>query len=127
MTGAAWGPNRHEGWQRVARADTRYYALAETVFGGVAHMGDHVMLRSIVVPEAARGRGLGGLLLCALLATAKAGGARDAWLLTATAEPFFARHGFSRVARSAAPDVVAQSAQFRSLCPQSAALMVFRL
>jgi amino-acid N-acetyltransferase len=44
-------------------------------------------------------------------------------LLTQTAEPFFARLGYSVVDRVYVPDEVKASAEFRSLCPAAATCM----
>lgn len=49
------------------------------------------------------------------------------YLLTTTAESFFRRHGYEPVGRPAVPDVIAGSAEFRTLCPASAALLFKRI
>jgi amino-acid N-acetyltransferase len=62
-------------------------------------------------------------LLTELLDIARANGIRDLWLLTTSAEAFFAKHGFEKADRSAAPPAIAETSQFRDLCPATAALM----
>lgn len=103
--------------------DAHYFAFEAGGFGGFVHLDDAVLLRSIVVPAAQRRRGLGGAILETLLEIARSHGAREAWLLTTTAEAFFAMNGFERVARAQAPAAIIRTSQFKSLCPDSAALM----
>ncbi len=57
------------------------------------------------------------------LADARAAGAREAWLLTETAESFFAGIGWARASRDAAPAAVAASVEFTSACPATAIAM----
>lgn len=85
--------------------------------------GSSALLRSVAVHGPARGRGLGRALVKRALADARAAGARDAWLLTETAEPFFAGLGWERVERGAAPPAVAASVEFASACPIGAIAM----
>ena len=103
--------------------DAHYFAFETGGFGGFVSLGDVVLLRSIVVPAARRRRGLGRVILATLLETARAWGAKEAWLLTTTAEAFFAANGFERVARTDAPAAIATTSQFKDVCPDSAALM----
>jgi amino-acid N-acetyltransferase len=85
------------------------------------------LLRSVAVADDWRGRGLGGVLTATILAAAKADGLRSVYLLTDTAEGYFPRHGFRRIARSEVPDTVTASVEFRELCPASSAVMVTEL
>ncbi|MCE6950854.1 arsenic resistance N-acetyltransferase ArsN2 [Cereibacter sphaeroides] len=93
-------------------------------FGGFERHGAHVLLRSIVVPEARRGDGLGAAILAHLMA--EAAGATSVWLLTTAAAPFFARHGFLAVPRSEAPAEILATRQAAAICPASATLMTRR-
>lgn len=101
-----------------------YFAFGDTRdpdgFGGTVRSDNVVLLRSIVVNPARRKHGLGARIVEQLVA---AHPGADVWLLTTSAEPFFARQGFGRVAREDAPPAVAASAQFQGLCSASAALM----
>jgi N-acetylglutamate synthase-like GNAT family acetyltransferase len=45
------------------------------------------------------------------------------YLLTPTAEAFFARRGDVRISREAAPPVLHRTAEFAALCPASAACL----
>ena len=82
-----------------------------------------VLLRSVAVDSAWRGRGIGHQLTSAGLDLARSLGARAAYLLTTTAGEFFPRFGFSRVERAEIPDDVKESIEFRSACPSSALVM----
>ncbi len=97
-----------------------------TVVGGVGAegAGPEVLLRSLVVSPAVRGGGLGSALLAAMETTISEKGARAIYLLTATAEEFFAARGYGRLSRDAAPPRIRQSREFAVLCPASAVLMV---
>ncbi|MFQ6774782.1 arsenic resistance N-acetyltransferase ArsN2 [Cereibacter sphaeroides] len=90
-------------------------------FGGIERHGAYALLRSIVVPEARRGEGFGGAILAHL--TAEVPGAASVWLLTTTAAPFFARHGFRAVPRAEAPAEILATRQAAASCPASATLM----
>ncbi|HEU4699210.1 MAG TPA: arsenic resistance N-acetyltransferase ArsN2 [Gemmatimonadales bacterium] len=90
---------------------------------GVELHGAAALLRSVAVGPAWRGSGLGRLLTERALEEAQAAGARDVYLLTTTAEHYFPRLGFVRLAREAAPAALAASAEFRGACPASAVLM----
>ena len=91
--------------------------------GGLEPHGDCGLLRSLAVRPALRGSGLGSALLRALETMARERGLRELVLLTLTAAPFFARHGYVALARGDAPRAVQDSAEFRSLCPASATCM----
>jgi amino-acid N-acetyltransferase len=107
----------------IDEGDTHYFACDGGGFGGLVRLGDVVLLRSIVVPANMRRGGVGSAVLDGLIATARTWGAKEAWLLTTTAEAFFAAKGFSRVARTEAPTAIAATSQFKDICPDSAALM----
>ncbi len=85
--------------------------------------GDVAFLRSVAVHAPARGHGLGQALVERALADAHSAGAREAWLLTETAEPFFAGLGWSRADREDAPATVVTSVEFVSACPSTAIAM----
>lgn len=86
-----------------------------------------VLLRSVAVDSAARGRGLGQRLTDAALAMARESGAPAAFLLTTTAAAFFPRFGFTRIERDEVPADICQSVEFTSACPASAIVMRKRL
>src|SRR5581483_11049826 len=90
---------------------------------GAEVLGAEALLRSLVVAPAERGGGLGGRLVDALERAGMEWGVARWWLLTMTAEDYFARRGFQAVERSTAPAAVAATREFRTLCPASAACM----
>jgi amino-acid N-acetyltransferase len=58
---------------------------------------------------------------------ARSGGARELYLLTTTAEGYFPRLGFERIARDELPAALAASEELRGACPASAVTMRLRL
>ena len=91
--------------------------------GGLQRAGDVALLRSLVVDPGWRGRGLGRLLAEALIDEARERGIDQLWLLTTTAAAFFLALGFEPADRAGAPPAVRDTAEFRSLCPSSAACL----
>jgi amino-acid N-acetyltransferase len=89
--------------------------------------GPDALLRSVVVAPARRREGVAGKLLGRLEETAGRAGVKRFYLLTATAEEYFVRRGFGRIAREIVPAAVAGSGEFRGLCPASAACLARRL
>ncbi|HXZ84918.1 MAG TPA: arsenic resistance N-acetyltransferase ArsN2, partial [Myxococcota bacterium] len=85
------------------------------------------LLRSVATAPDFRGRGVASRLCAEVERRARALGARRLYLLTETAEPFFARRGYRRLDRAAAPRGIAGSREFASVCPASAALMAREL
>jgi len=90
---------------------------------GLERYGPAGLLRSAAVTPSARRSGVGGALVRRILADAAARGVTDVYLLTTTAESYFPRHGFSRVAREAVPEPVQASVEFQGVCPSSAVVM----
>ena len=74
-----------------------------------------------------RGRRIASRLCDEAEARAAAAGAKRVFLLTETAEELFARRGYRRLDRAAAPPEVAASREFALVCPASAVLMVREL
>lgn len=89
--------------------------------------GDAALLRSLAVVPRLQGAGLGKALHAQVLAEAGRQGVRALYLLTTTADRFFARAGFTRIDRASVPAALSASAEFRSLCPASAVCMLKRL
>lgn len=90
---------------------------------GLEAYGDSALLRSAVVEPGHRGTGVGRELVEELFAMARGHGARDLYLLTTTAEPYFRRFGFEPIDRERVPGPVLQSVEFREACPASAVVM----
>jgi amino-acid N-acetyltransferase len=90
---------------------------------GLELYGHDALLRSLVVSPAMRGRGCGKALVDAAEAYARDAAVQRMFLLTETAEPFFASLGYFVASRDSAPDAIRGSTEFSSLCPASAAFM----
>lgn len=85
------------------------------------------LLRSLAVASRSRGRGVGSKLLAEAERYARAREVKEIYLLTTTAERFFARSGYERVLREAAPQAIRETQEFSSLCPVSAVVMRKRI
>lgn len=98
---------------------------ADEVVGAVGfeRHGRAALLRSLVVAPAQRCAGLGGRLVSRLTAEARRIGVTRFYLLTTTAEAFFAKRGFRQITRSRVPARIAATTEFKSLCPVSAVCM----
>ena len=95
---------------------------------GLELYGDAALLRSVAVASTHRGTGLGRRLVDAALQLARARGVRRVYLLTQTAEAFFARFfAFRPTTRHAVDADVRQSLEFQGACPCSARVMVLEL
>lgn len=81
------------------------------------------LFRSFAVDPHHRGRGIGTQLYRQVLAHASLKGVRDGYLLTDTAEGFFAKLGFQRIERRAVPRVIQETEQFRTECSETAICM----
>jgi amino-acid N-acetyltransferase len=90
---------------------------------GYERHGDDALLRSLVVAPGWQGDGLGGALLRRLEDEAQRQGVRYFYLLTNTAEHFFARRWFQKIDRNTVPPAIAATAEFSHLCPASSICM----
>ncbi|MDF0491399.1 arsenic resistance N-acetyltransferase ArsN2 [Sphingomonas sp. H39-1-10] len=115
----------------LAEPDRQFYRLEDDAgvigYGGVEGAGADRLLRSLVVKPDRRGRASGSAMLAAIERASVADGAVSFYLLTTTAAPFFRRHGYRTAERADAPATIAGSAEFRSLCPASAAFLSKRI
>jgi amino-acid N-acetyltransferase len=102
-----------------------YCGPASTPVGlvGLELFGDTALLRSLVVAPEQRSRALGSILVEHAERHAQAAGARTIYLLTTTAEEFFARRGYRRVERATAPAAIRNTREFAGICPASSAFM----
>jgi amino-acid N-acetyltransferase len=90
---------------------------------GVEPHGKVGLLRSLAVRTETRGSGLGGRLADAAEHWAAAHGIGTLYLLTTTAEPFFARRGYATEARELVDPAIRATTEFSSACPASAIVM----
>jgi amino-acid N-acetyltransferase len=94
---------------------------------GIETYAGNGLLRSAVVAPGWRERGAGHALLSNRLEWAATQGLGTVYLLTTSAERYFARHGFTTVDRDLVPAPVRQSCEFASACPASAVVMARRI
>ncbi|ADH88895.1 arsenate reductase [Ancylobacter novellus DSM 506] len=106
-----------------------YRTLSGTLVGyaGIEMSGEDALLRSLLVVPAARGAGIGRNIVLLLMSRAFDAGGRKAWALTTSAAAFFERLGFAVGPSDAAPEGLAQTPQFASLCPSTAPLLTRRI
>ncbi len=99
---------------------------ANSPFGlvGLEIYGADALLRSLVVVPDARAAGAGTALVMHIESYARGQGVRSTFLLTTTAEAFFGRRGYIRVAREHAPESIRTTRELADICPAGSALMV---
>lgn len=90
---------------------------------GVERHGELGLLRSLAVRQDRRESGLGSALVMELERLAAEDRLSGLYLLTTTAERFFARRGYARVAREDVPTEIRQTSEFASVCPSTAVVM----
>ena len=90
---------------------------------GLELFGDVALLRSLVVNPASRSSGMGSALVRYAEHYAQTQGVHTLFLLTTTAEGFFARHGYSKAEREAAPPAIRSTREFAGICPASSAFL----
>jgi amino-acid N-acetyltransferase len=119
------------GVAEIMRAHPDHFFVAETTgdspeIVGVAGLEvccDDALLRSVAVHPEWRKHGVGRELVKRLVCEAEAQGIRALYLLTMTAEHYFPRFGFERIARDSVPAAIAETLEFKSACPASAVAM----
>ena len=94
---------------------------------GLEPRGRAALVRSLAVRADGRGRGVGGALLAHAESQAGALGVETLYLLTTTAERFFAARGYTTTPRDAAPPEIRATAEFAELCPASSVCMAKRV
>jgi N-acetylglutamate synthase-like GNAT family acetyltransferase len=105
----------------VAAADGSPHTVA---VAGLEVHGPFALLRSTAVDPTWRAQGVGDRLTRGLIALAESRSVEALYLLTTTAEDYFPRFGFTRVSRDEVPEAIAATSEFRTACPQSAAVMM---
>lgn len=91
--------------------------------GGLEPAANVALLRSVVVHEQYRSRGLGKSIIEYLIRLADFEGRESVYLLTETAADYFENLGFERIDRIDVPPAIADTRQFASLCPETASCL----
>lgn len=81
------------------------------------------LLRSIAVDPESRGQGLAQRMTRHLLESLRARKVTRVYLLTETAETYFAQFGFRSVDRNSVPEFIKATRQFALLCPADTGAM----
>lgn len=112
-------------------AGTQLFVAEEqnNVIGTVAVEYDYhnALLRSLSVSQEKRKSGIGARLVDFIESYVKQQGVEAVYILTTTAESFFAHRGYRTVQRDAVPPFIQNSSEFRSVCPSSSTLMLKQL
>jgi N-acetylglutamate synthase-like GNAT family acetyltransferase len=108
------------------------YIVAESggvviAVAGLERHGVFGLLRSMAVSPEWRRRGIGKVLTERLLDLAGTMGLQAVYLLTTTAQEYFAGQGFAYVEREKVPAEIRTSIEFASACPASAVCMFKKL
>jgi len=90
---------------------------------GVEIYGYFGLLRSLVIKEPFRERGLGKELVHRMIEYAKLKDVKELYLLTITAERFFGKLSFKKIKRGDVPEIIQTTREFIDLCPDSAVCM----
>lgn len=90
---------------------------------GLELKNNNALLRSLAVIEPHRGKGLATQLLREIEKYARSNQVDTLYLLTLTAERFFAKRGYRKTDRTSAPPAIQETAEFKSLCPATAVCM----
>jgi amino-acid N-acetyltransferase len=111
----------------VGRAHQRFIVAAENgrLIGcaGLQLAGQDGLVRSMAVHWTRRNAGLGSRLHQRLLFEAVLTGVRTLYVVTSTAEDFFAGHGFRKVAATAVPPALQASEEFTAFVPGGSTVM----
>ncbi|HKS06050.1 MAG TPA: arsenic resistance N-acetyltransferase ArsN2 [Gemmatimonadaceae bacterium] len=101
-------------------------AVHESDIVGVAGLEvccDDALLRSVAVDAQWRSAGVGRQLVQSLVSDAESRGIRAMYLLTMTAEHYFPKFQFERIDRTEVPEAIANTGEFKSVCPSTAVAM----
>jgi amino-acid N-acetyltransferase len=102
-------------------------AAAPSALIGLEIYGSEALLRSLVVDPSFRATGLGSALVERAEAHSANHGVGTLYLLTTTADAFFARRGYQRIDRGVAPAAIRSTREFAGLCPANSVFMFKRL
>lgn len=107
--------------------DSKLFSMqeADKVVGtiGIEVYENMGLLRSLAVVEEKRSAGLGKDLVEFLEDFANREGLKQLFLLTTTADKYFAKKGYQQINRNDVPEPIKKSSEFSSICPSSAIVM----
>jgi amino-acid N-acetyltransferase len=111
----------------VTLENTNFFAayLNGRIIGsvGLQIMDSVALLRSMVVEDRYRNLQLGKQLYEKVMELAVERQIQEIFLITTTAQAYFAEKGFEVIARDQVPDLVQQTTQFSKTCPDSGIVM----
>ena len=112
----------------ISRELSHFFVIAEAgnIIGaiGLELYGKNGLLRSLIVDRYYRNQSLASILLDALLVYAAKQGINSLYLITTTAEKYFARKTFTVISRALIPLSISSSREFSTLCPATATVML---
>jgi N-acetylglutamate synthase-like GNAT family acetyltransferase len=91
--------------------------------GGAEAYEFAALIRSVAVDHSYRSRGIGRRVVRQLLDRLASRGLREFYLLTTTAQAYFAKRGFKPIDRDEIHPQLLASAEFRGACPDDAVCM----
>lgn len=91
---------------------------------GLETFKKYALLRSVAVTKDFKNKGLGREIVHKTILKAKKMGMEHLYLLTTSAEGFFAQFGFRKIDRELAPSHIKSTREFRELCDKTAAFMM---
>lgn len=90
---------------------------------GIVHSGDGAMLRSFAVEPEMQGTGIGSFMAVQSMKYAIENEIMPMYLLTNTADKFFAKFGFVEITREDIPKILMDSTALGEYCPCSSVCM----
>ena len=116
-------------YQDIEKADLKHFLLVKDGADLVGMVGLQInaecaLLRSLAVRQDYRNRGIATLLVDKIEAYARTLNIDRLYLLTMTAEEFFRKCDFQPADRQTAPAGIQGTAEFKDLCPASAAFLM---
>jgi amino-acid N-acetyltransferase len=100
-----------------------YHGDQRVGMGGIELYPPYGLLRSLVVAAPYRGKGYGKALCQLLVEQSYEARIQELYLLTTTADLFFANLGFVKIKRDSAPTAIQNTREFSHLCPAIAICM----
>ena len=94
---------------------------------GLEKYNDSALLRSMIVESTHRNEGIASRLVNELIQHAISNDVKSLYLITNTAETYFAKKGFIKIERDNVAPEVLQSKEFNGLCPASSTIMFKQL